>query len=159
MKLVLVALIIYLCGSFSCSVFTLFQNKSYPAEVFSGLTYESVLESRKWHQGGLTCTYAIVQLEDSATDLPPKQWHRGTTWHATPLKFEQTELGIGECRNLVCNCRGDWSPENYRRVEDALNQPGSYTDWRMPLAKSVRQGTVSIYSKPAGIAAYVRYGD
>lgn len=135
------------------------QDQKYASNYFSSMPFETVLESRRWNQEALGCTYAVVSLEDAVPFEPPNQWLNGITWNKTPLRFK--EESRGQCRNLICQCEADWNPPHYQRLDRALSHPGSfyYLLGLEPPHDTIHQAVIFIYSQAEGVAAQVRFGD
>ena len=139
-----------------------YQDRNYAREVFSSMSVEDVLETRRWlpifEEG---CTYAVVSLKEaSPTPLPIER----TDWNRTPIRFKDEEetRSLGECRNLVCKCESEWMPETYQRITRALNEPGSFYYFHRgstPPHDRIYQDIIHIYSPTERIAAQVRCGD
>jgi hypothetical protein len=132
----------------------------YAAQVFDGLvSYDRVLASRRWHRFGADawdCTYAIVDLAETAPDLPPRRdgdttgWEFvwGGDWQPTPAE----PLG-DTTRDAVGTCAERLGAGTSARLETALSEPGSWY-----VRDSVGE-TVHVYSAAQRLAARIRYGD
>ncbi|MCU7797488.1 MAG: hypothetical protein KZQ75_10190 [Candidatus Thiodiazotropha sp. (ex Myrtea spinifera)] len=137
-----------------------YQERYYADDYFSFIDHDGVLESRKWHNKTFGCTYAIVSIVDAAKTNPPIEWIDSSLWHQTPLLFKE-ERKAGQCRNLICECEYDLTPDTYQRLTRALSEPGSfyYLGWRQPPHDPLYQGSILVYSSAQKIAAKVRFGD
>jgi hypothetical protein len=141
-----------------------YQNRHYADDYFSFMNYDEILETRKWHDIDIVlgCTYAIVSLVDASPSNPPNEWIDTSLWNKTPLQFkEEVKSGQGQCRNLICECEYDLSPEAYQRLMRALSEPGSfyYLGWKPPPLDDLYQDVILVYSPTERIAARVRFGD
>jgi hypothetical protein len=137
-----------------------YENRDYADDYFSFMNYGGVLDTRKWHNKTFGCTYAIVSLVDAAPSNPPNEWIDSSLWHQTPLQFKE-DVKYGQCRNLICECEYDLSPDAYQRLMRALSEPGSfyYLGWRQPPVDALYQDVILVYSSTEKIAAKVRFGD
>ena len=71
------------------------QSPQYAANYFDGvLNVDEVVESRRWIWGrhpwagrGFGCTYAIVNIPESASPMPPESW--SANWKTTPVETSE----------------------------------------------------------------------
>jgi hypothetical protein len=140
--------------------FFVYQERYYADDYFSFIDHDGVLESRKWHSEVFGCTYAVVSFVDAAQTNPPIEWIDSSLWHQTPLRFKE-EGKAGQCRNLICECEGNLTPDTYQRLMRALREPGSfyYLGGKQPPHDPLFQDSILVYSSPQKIAAVVRFGD
>jgi hypothetical protein len=114
------------------------------------LEFEDVAESRRWHWGShpwggraFGCTYAIVNIPNTASLSVPDNW--GDQWTETPVHVRDGRHDIlGECAYL-------WSNELSTRLSRAHDNVGSY--------HLGGQETLLLYSPVEGIAARICFGD
>ena len=160
LKIFLSSVILIILFGFGIYVTLEYQDRNFAARTFHFMTYESVLESRKFHSEVLGCTYAIVALDDTAPTNPPSQWIDPSLWHQTPLYFKE-EVKVGQCRNIICECESDWRPDTYKRLTRALSEPGSfyYLGWKQPPHDTLYQDVITVYSPAERVTAMVRFGD
>lgn len=145
---------VLLCGIALAAVLE-FQNSTYAEKQFENkVKYRDVLASRRWLSLGefLGCTYAVVSLDDSATDTPPANWMRDANWHPTPVHPPQsTHYGKNANPASTCVSQKIFSTSTADRIESAVSEPGSYY---LQIGE-----TMFLYSRSQKIAAQVRYGD
>jgi hypothetical protein len=145
---------VLLCGVTLTAV-SKFQNATYAENQFENkVNYEDVLASRKWLSLGefWGCTYAVVSLDESATEAPPAKWLRDARWHPTPVHLpEPMHHGKNTNPASACVSLGVFSTSTADRLESAVREPGSYY---LQLGE-----TLYLYSRSQKIAAEVRYGD
>jgi hypothetical protein len=130
-----------------------FQDRTYASKFFSGLVaYDKVLESRKWHFEVFGCTYAIVSLQDGASISPPSTWSGNEAWSKTSVRLTPPTQHDGPTNTAsVCVAKGVFSSDVAARLQKSVSEPGSHY--------RVFDSSISIYSAPQKIAAFVRYGD
>jgi hypothetical protein len=146
-----VLIAIFFIVTYRC--FVEFQNATYANKFFSGLVaYDKVLASRKWHFGVFGCSYAIVSLKYGANSSPPSSWLGNQAWSKTPIHLPgSTQADHPKDIALVCISKGLFSSDVATRLQKSINEPGSHY-WLF-------EDTLSIYSEPQRIAAFLRYGD
>jgi hypothetical protein len=130
-----------------------FENHSYASRFFSDLVaYDKILASRKWHSEVFGCTYAIVSLKEGASNSPPGTWSGNEAWSKTPVLLAPHTNHDGPTNTVsVCVAKGVFSSDVAARLKKSVSEPGSHY--------KAFEGTISIYSEPQRIAAFVRYGD
>jgi hypothetical protein len=95
---ILMALLILIC----LTIYTAleYQDQTYATKYFNFISYDTVLESKKWHHEIFGCTYAIISLPEDASITPPKEWLDEITWYETPIVFNK------KTKSNYCTLRG-----------------------------------------------------
>ena len=120
-----------------------------------------VVASRRWHNAGYGCIYAIAELRPDAPSSPPpgtvsrRNWPIvwPDEWLPTPgPAFAANEAG-DSVTLPVFDCAHEWSVEIGKELRRAMMTDGSFYSG----------GTMTedfyIYAPTVGLAAYIRYGD